>query len=231
MPSRPACLVRDTMVRERAEWGDTTRMRYLHGPLAVAAALLTLAGCGGGDADNVAAVSTPSAAPSRTTAATSAPRPTRSVVATPSPTPAWTPCDPNRSSYNGGCETDYYIDSCDASHYSNEVGSLLDAYIENKALVKPERLKDCPQFLPTWNRALTGFDDGSYEVGVDIQPGTYETTAHLTGGQVRDCYWERSTTSGRTIANDFVTAAKTVRVSIRAGEMFPSRGCRNWVRV
>ncbi|MBQ1048490.1 hypothetical protein KBX50_08435 [Micromonospora sp. C51] len=110
-------------------------------------------------------------------------------------------------------------------------GSLLDLYIENSHHVDAKRLNDCPRFLKTWKRAKTGFAEGSHDVGKEIKAGTYETTAHLSGGRVGDCYWERSTDGGRTIANNYITAAKKVRVTIRSTDgIFTSRGCGNWVR-
>jgi hypothetical protein len=68
--------------------------------------------------------------------------------------------------------------------------------------------------------------DGSYEVGVDIKPGSY-----VTEDRVTDCYWERVDGSGRTIDNDFVTGAPRVRVTIRASDAgFVTEGCGVWVR-
>jgi hypothetical protein len=71
---------------------------------------------------------------------------------------------------------------------------------------------------------MVKFDDGRYTVGEQprmIQPGTY----HLPG-PIRDCYWERSTGSGETIANNFITNAPSgVTVTLHAGEGFTSQGC------
>lgn len=70
------------------------------------------------------------------------------------------------------------------------------------------------------------FGDGAYEVGVDIKPGTYKTAPRVT-----DCYWERSTRGGDTIANDFVSNAPGgVTVRIRKGDGgFKSDGCGSWL--
>jgi hypothetical protein len=109
-------------------------------------------------------------------------------------------------------------------------GGLLDAFIENKFSVDEKRLNDCPQ-LPTWRRAKTGLDDGTYSVPGELKPGTYETTAHLTAGEAKDCYWERRR-GGKIAANDFVVGAAKVRVPVRQGdEDFTSEGCGNWVKV
>jgi hypothetical protein len=114
--------------------------------------------------------------------------------------------------------------------------AVVDAFIEHIDYGNPqeykERLKDCPQYLPAWRKAQHGFTDGSYEVGKEVQPGTYETTAHLSGGRVGNCYWERTGKNGRIIANDFVTAARKIRVTIRRSDhFFTSDGCGNWLRV
>lgn len=176
-----------------------------------------------------------SGAPSPTTAG---PSPTATVAppatnTTPPRTTVgpWAPCDPQKDGYDGGCERFFHADSCDASHYSNTAGSLLDAYIENRSSVNAERLKDCPQFLSIWQKSLTGFTDGTHTVPGEVKPGTYETTAHLTGGKVTDCYWERRQ-GGKTAANDFVLGATKVRITVRQGDDdVVSRGCGNWVRV
>ncbi|MFG3710847.1 hypothetical protein [Micromonospora sp. NPDC047730] len=204
-------------------------------------ALLAIAGCGGDQQEKAAADRSPS--PATTTASPtpspspspspSTATPTTSPPAPPSPTPAWTPCDLEREFYEGGCDDDFISgDACDASYYSQQVGSLIDAYIENRIHVDAARLKDCPQFLPTWKKAQTGMEEGSFEVGKEVKPGTYQTTAHLIDGKVTDCYWERTGSNGRIIANDFITATTKVRVTIRSSdEMFTSRNCGNWIRV
>lgn len=85
----------------------------------------------------------------------------------------------------------------------------------------------CPKYVPLWKKAQGGFTDGVYTVGKDIKAGAYRTTP----GRVTDCYWERSTGGGRTIANDFVSnAPKGVTVTVRKGEGFTSRDCGNWIR-
>ncbi|MGC4792212.1 hypothetical protein ACLQ22_30865 [Micromonospora sp. DT178] len=206
--------------------------------LATALTLLAVAGCGADGEPQAATASKPStattsASPSPLATPSPSPLVSTSPPAPPSPTPAWTPCDTSLEHYEGGCDDDFIAgDACDASYSSHKQGSLLDAYIENKTFVDAKRLKDCPQFLPTWKKAQTGMDEGSFEVGSEVKPGTYQTTAHLLDGKVIDCYWERTGANGRIIANNFITAATKVRVTIRSSdEMFTSRGCGNWVRV
>lgn len=71
------------------------------------------------------------------------------------------------------------------------------------------------------------FQDGDQTVGEDIKPGTYKT------GHVSDCYWERTTKDGQTLANDFVKLAPGgVTVTIRSTDGgFTSEGCGPWRRV
>lgn len=77
--------------------------------------------------------------------------------------------------------------------------------------------------LDAWGNGKK-FMDGTYVVGEDIVPGTYKTTE-----VARDCYWERSSANGETIANDFVTfAAKGAIATIRKGESFVSEDCGTW---
>lgn len=70
----------------------------------------------------------------------------------------------------------------------------------------------------------TGFGNGKYLVGDDIQPGTYTTT-----GRVSECYWERSDSQGNIIANNFVSIAPSITVTVDAGDAgFTSQGCGMW---
>lgn len=68
---------------------------------------------------------------------------------------------------------------------------------------------------------------GNFRVGQqpqDIAPGTWITT-----DAVEDCYWERVDSNGRTIENDFVVGAPTVRVTISASDAgFNTDGCGGW---
>ncbi|MFC4147993.1 hypothetical protein ACFO0M_17180 [Micromonospora mangrovi] len=207
---------------------------------ATAVALLVGAGCGGGQQHQaVAATSSPSiAATSASPTPSLTPSPTPSVSLSPTPppkpVPAWTPCNTSLESYEGGCDNDFLGgDTCDAAYYSKQMnGVVLYQFIESKDYVNEKRLRDCPQFLADWRKAKTGFLDGAYEVGSEIKPGTYQTIAHLGGGHVEDCYWERTGTNGHIIANNFITATKKATVTIRSSdEMFTSRGCGAWIRV
>lgn len=87
----------------------------------------------------------------------------------------------------------------------------------------------CPEFAPAVKMAKAGFTDGTYTVGTgegEVSPGTYVTRPNAT-----DCYWERVSDSGETIANDFVSLApKGVTVKIKSSDGgFKSEGCGTWV--
>lgn len=75
--------------------------------------------------------------------------------------------------------------------------------------------------------AGTTFVDGNHIVGDNgIAPGYYRTTQ-----EARNCYWERTSASGSTIDNDFVTFAPGgAEVRVRAGEGLVSDGCGTWVQ-
>lgn len=95
----------------------------------------------------------------------------------------------------------------------------------------PFVLKACPNapHAKMMRAVLNGdvFQDGDYTVGTDLKPGTYKT------GHVSDCYWERTTDGGGTLANDFVKLAPGgVTVTIRSSDGgFTSEGCGPWTRV
>lgn len=145
------------------------------------------------------------------------------------PARAWTApdCEPDPTAGFLDCDDYDETDSCDFMW--SEHGSL-DALIENESMIDGARLADCPQYIPAWKHSLTGFSEGTEIVGKDVKPGTYVTTANLSGGTVTDCYWERER-GGHTIANDFVSGARKVTATIRKGDdAFTSRGCGDWIR-
>ena len=93
----------------------------------------------------------------------------------------------------------------------------------------------CPQFQAALSATVAGhhpplsyFGDGTYKVGVDIIPGTYQTADQA----VQNCYWERTDANGATIDNGFVPGSPQVRVTIRAFDFgFHSKGCVQWQKV
>lgn len=89
----------------------------------------------------------------------------------------------------------------------------------------------CPNLLDEWAWAKAGISDGNNDVGGKggIKPGTYRTT----DTKVSDCYWERSSSGGNIIANNFVNyASKGVTVTIRSSDGgFTSEGCGSWLPV
>ncbi|GHF77259.1 hypothetical protein GCM10018790_64210 [Kitasatospora xanthocidica] len=73
--------------------------------------------------------------------------------------------------------------------------------------------------------------DGSYEVGTDVQPGTYKSKGPKPGG-IGMCYWERNNGGdgvGSIIANDTVQGPATV--TIKTGDkIFKTTACQEWVK-
>lgn len=70
------------------------------------------------------------------------------------------------------------------------------------------------------------FNDGTYRVGDDIQPGTYvaESEEPFEG-----CYWERVDASGNTIENNFVSSGFRVQVTISTSDYsFTANRCGEW---
>ncbi|WP_099025147.1 hypothetical protein [Mycolicibacterium palauense] len=67
-------------------------------------------------------------------------------------------------------------------------------------------------------------ENGSYVVGTDIMPGTYESAGPIEGGV---CYWKR--TNGDTIVDSAMTKKPQV-VQIAADDTgFTTRDCQPWV--
>jgi hypothetical protein len=72
--------------------------------------------------------------------------------------------------------------------------------------------------------------DGEYNVGTDMQPGTYRTKGPADG--TPECYWERDKDSSGSfnsiIANDNLAGSGLVTVA--KGEIFKSQGCQTWTK-
>ncbi|MGW6361307.1 hypothetical protein ACWFR5_40560 [Streptomyces sp. NPDC055092] len=101
--------------------------------------------------------------------------------------------------------------------------------------------KLCPKWASTVRKALGGdytrtYSDGTYvvkahpkerDIDSDVQeiaPGSYRTS-----GDLANCYWERTTTSGRIIDNSFATSARSITVTIAASDgQFTTRDCGTW---
>jgi hypothetical protein len=96
----------------------------------------------------------------------------------------------------------------------------------------------CPQHATEIAEALGGsvsvrtMSSGTYTIkqggGLSAEtapPGTYRAT-----GDLADCYWERTTKGGDILANHFATAAKSITVTVNAGELFTSRDCGTWAQ-
>jgi len=72
------------------------------------------------------------------------------------------------------------------------------------------------------------FDNGTYRVGVDIQPGTYvvEVEEPFDG-----CYWARLDANGNTIQNNFISSGFRAEVMIAENDhSFTSERCGEWIR-
>ena len=71
--------------------------------------------------------------------------------------------------------------------------------------------------------------DGSYQVGRDIQPGTYRTTGNTDGR----CHWERDKdalhTPGSVLASGRVTGSAVVTIS-SGDAYFRTSGCKDWTK-
>ncbi len=68
--------------------------------------------------------------------------------------------------------------------------------------------------------------DGTYEVGVDVKPGTYVSSAPDSG----TCYWERSNGKdgvGGIIENG-LSAGRVVVTIKKSDRFFTSTGCSDW---
>jgi hypothetical protein len=74
--------------------------------------------------------------------------------------------------------------------------------------------------------AGTRFEDGTYRVGEEVQPGTYVSTTLEDG-----CYWERTNAAGDIIDNNFINSGLRAEVFIGTSDYsFHADRCGEWVR-
>jgi hypothetical protein len=78
---------------------------------------------------------------------------------------------------------------------------------------------------PAPETAMAG--DGTYEVGIDIKPGTYVSTPADSG----NCYWERSKGDGfdGILENDNTSGQAVVTIK-KSDRFFKSSGCNDWTK-
>jgi len=75
-------------------------------------------------------------------------------------------------------------------------------------------------------------DEGTYEIGVDAEPGRYKTRVPQDSS---GCYWEKmkddSGGFNSLIANGEVNPGGRVSITLKRGEFFNSEDCGTWTRV
>ncbi|MEU0238047.1 hypothetical protein ABZ234_10180 [Nocardiopsis sp. NPDC006198] len=105
------------------------------------------------------------------------------------------------------------------------VPELIDLAVQTFA---PELEEALAEQVDAYHR---GAWSGTHIVGEDIEPGTYTTTAR-DGELFENAYWERASASGDIIANDFVSSAQSVTVTIASTDgQFTANGFGFWSRV
>ena len=90
----------------------------------------------------------------------------------------------------------------------------------------PESPEQVPSATPTPPAGIPG--DGTYEVGVDIQPGKYASDTPTSG----NCYWARLKNDDPfdgILANNN-SSGKSVVVIKKSDKYFQSSGCSDWTK-
>ena len=80
--------------------------------------------------------------------------------------------------------------------------------------------------------SVAAMDEGTYEIGVDAEPGRYKTRVPEDSS---GCYWEKmkddSGGFNSLIANGEVNPGGRVSITLKRGEFFNSEDCGTWTRV
>ncbi|WP_328913851.1 MULTISPECIES: hypothetical protein [unclassified Streptomyces] len=112
---------------------------------------------------------------------------------------------------------------------ADDTGSAAPSGSDGSTASAPAKQQDKkPADKPAEKAAFKG--SGTYQVGSDVQPGTYRTTGNDDGM----CYWERSKDAkGDTdsiLANDNVTGSSYVTIK-KTDKFFKSTDCKDWFAV
>jgi hypothetical protein len=98
------------------------------------------------------------------------------------------------------------------------------------AQAAPATSTPAPALVAAPTGPVSSFSDNVFQVGRDIEPGTYVAPGAASGDS---CYWERSTTpSGGVdsiIANDRTKAGQVI-VIVNPGEYLKVEGCGVWTK-
>ncbi|MBE4761731.1 hypothetical protein [Streptomyces caniscabiei] len=103
-----------------------------------------------------------------------------------------------------------------------------------------------PRLCPKWTKTVKAAVSGDYERAVKAgdwevvaDPAPYDpeedvqqirTGTYRAVGRFEDCYWERTSQDGEIVANQFVTQARELTVTLQAGDLF-SNDCGVFTRV
>jgi hypothetical protein len=101
---------------------------------------------------------------------------------------------------------------------------------ENRAQAREDAVKQREDAITQAEKiqAQNTIHEGTWAIGVDIQPGTYRAKDAVSG----TCYWEiNSDANGKNIvANDIVTGGRPT-VTLSNGQYFTTKRCGDWVKV
>lgn len=100
----------------------------------------------------------------------------------------------------------------------------LDVESEKKALAEREAAVTATE----QQVAANTINEGTWTVGVDVEPGTYRTKEPVTGS----CYWAifRSGTNKDDIVQNDIVKGGSPTVTISAGQDFETSRCGSWVK-
>jgi hypothetical protein len=81
---------------------------------------------------------------------------------------------------------------------------------------------------PPPDQPATALLDGIHRVGIDVQPGIYQTTGP-SGTNAGGCYWTRTDAEGGIIDNGVITGPGTL--TVYSDELVETAGCQPWQKV
>ncbi|MFF7764307.1 hypothetical protein [Streptomyces griseorubiginosus] len=147
-----------------------------------------------------------------------------------------------------GSASEFVQDICDSLPVSAKDGASRPQWLAESGLMAGDGadilMFGVPKMCPKWTSAVKAAVSGKFDrwisngdYDVVAKPGPFDADADVqeiaagsyrTQGDLSDCYWERTSQSGDIIANNFATQARSITVTLRAGELFHSEGCGVW---
>lgn len=116
------------------------------------------------------------------------------------------------------------VDDRNAPAAPPPVTSTITQVITQTITPPPVTVTPTSSSTPAPSAPATEFADGTFKVGFDVAAGRYRTPGPAVAGA--GCVWSRTRPGGAILARG--TALGPIVVTLRAGDLMTSTGCKPW---